>query len=46
MDSFYCAEGIVDIEQHIFDAIEELPTDEHGFFEGTIQVTVTLHEKD
>jgi hypothetical protein len=40
IENTYCSESIVDIEQHIFDCIDDLPVDEHGFFEGNIKVVV------
>jgi hypothetical protein len=42
----YSGESIVDIEQDIYDAINntELPVDEHGFIAGTFRVTIQFKE--
>jgi hypothetical protein len=36
----YCAEGLIDVEQDISEAIDVIPSDEDGFKPGTFKVTV------
>lgn len=43
MERKYCDEELVDLEQHIYDAINEshdLPVDEYGFRLGTFRVHI------
>lgn len=44
----YDGESIIDIDQHIYDAIEDadLPTDKYGFMKGTIVATLVWVNDD
>lgn len=40
----YDGEDIIDAVRHLIEAVEDLPVDEHGFFKGTLRITVTYEE--
>jgi hypothetical protein len=44
LEKMYCPESICDIEQDLFDAMEGLPADEHGFAKGDFHVKLTFEE--
>ena len=43
----YDGESIVDMEEHVYDAVNEadVPVDEHGFAKGTFKVTIEWSEE-
>lgn len=41
LNNEYSAESIVDIEQDVYDSLDGLPQDEHGFVKGWLEVRVT-----
>lgn len=40
LDREYCAEGLIDVEQDIGEAIEVIPSDEDGFKPGCFRIIV------
>ena len=48
-DKHYTSESLTDLEQHIWDVlndnIAELPTDENGFTQGSFRVTINWTEE-
>lgn len=42
----YTAEELADVERDVSEALSDVPaeTDEHGFFEGTVTVTIEYHK--
>ena len=44
----YCAEGIIDVERHVFEAIDDsnIPKDAHGLQKGTFRITVEWLEDE
>lgn len=44
-DKHYSAESLIDLEEHLADALSDnvadIPSDEYGFLQGTFRVTIT-----
>jgi hypothetical protein len=46
MVSIYSGESIVDIEEDVFDSLQDLPVDEYGFITGEIEIIVRHKQHD
>ena len=44
LEKEYCPESITDIEQDIYDSMEGLPVDDHGFTKVNFTVKLTFEE--
>jgi len=41
MTKYYCGESIVDIEQDVYECLDDLPVDENNMITGDIKIEVT-----
>lgn len=42
----YSGESLVDLEEDVWDSVDEMPKDEHGFAKGTFKVMIEWFQNE